>query len=69
MSRIQLLRRLSRLFWGLQLNLVATPHSLPIRYTLTGAKARNVRSYSICCTTDITLVGSRPGQILIGDKN
>jgi hypothetical protein len=59
----------SRYFWGLRLHLVATLHGLPIGYALTGAKADERQVLLDLLHGDPTLAGSRPGQILIGDKN
>ncbi|MDT0264171.1 IS982 family transposase [Jatrophihabitans lederbergiae] len=59
----------SRYFWGLRLHLVATLHGLPIGYALTGAKADERQVLLDLLHDDPTLAGSRPGQILIGDKN
>lgn len=58
----------SRYFWGLRLHLVATPRGLPVGYALTGAKA-DERQVLFELHADPTLTSSRPGQILIGDKN
>jgi len=59
----------SRYFWGLRLHLVATLQGLPIGYALTGAKADERQVLLDLLHADPTLAGSRPGQILIGDKN
>jgi hypothetical protein len=59
----------SRYFWGLRLHLVATLQGLPIGYALTGAKADERQVLLDLLHDDPTLAGSRPGQILIGDKN
>jgi len=59
----------SRLFWGLRLHLVATLHGLPIGYMLTGAKADERQVLLDLLSDDPNLAASRPGQILIGDKN
>ena len=59
----------SRYFWGLRLHLVATLQGLPIGYALTGAKADERQVLLDLLNDDPTLAGSRPGQILIGDKN
>ncbi len=59
----------SRYFWGLRLHLVATLHGLPTGYALTGAKADERQVLLDLLHDDPTLAGSRPGQILIGDKN
>ena len=58
----------SRFFWGLRLHLVATLHGLPIAYMLTGAKA-DERQVVLDLLCDPHLAASRPGQILIADKN
>ncbi len=59
----------SRYFWGLRLHLVATLHGLPIGYALTGAKADERQVLLDLLHDDPMLAGTRPGQILIGDKN
>jgi hypothetical protein len=59
----------SRLFWGLRLHLVATLHGLPVGYTLTGAKADERQVLLDLLHDDPTLAASRPGQILLADKN
>jgi len=59
----------SRFFWGLRLHLVATLHGLPIGFALTGAKADERQVLLDLFHDDPTLAGSRPGQLLIADKN
>lgn len=59
----------SRYFWGLRLHLVATLQGLPIGFALTGAKADERQTLLDLLDADPSLAGSRPGQILIGDKN
>jgi len=59
----------SRFFWGLRLHLVATLHGLPIAYMLTGAKADERQVLLDLLSDDPHLAASRPGQILIADKN
>jgi hypothetical protein len=59
----------SRYFWGLRLHLVCTLHGLPVAFALTGAKADEREVLLAMFTTEPGLVTSRPGQILIGDKN
>ena len=59
----------SRFFWGLRLHLVATLHGLPIGYALTGAKADERQVLLDLLHDDPTLASSRPGQILLADKN
>lgn len=61
--------RHSRYFWGLRLHLIATLHGLPVGYALTGAKADERQVVLDLLHHDPTLAGTRPGQILIGDKN
>jgi len=59
----------SRFFWGLRLHLVATLHGLPIGFALTSATA-DVRQVLLdLLHDDPTLAGTRPGQLLIADKN
>lgn len=59
----------SRYFWGLRLHLVATLHGLPIAFALTGAKADERHVLLELLHDDPTLAASRPGQVLIADKN
>jgi len=59
----------SRFFWGLRLHLVATLHGLPIGFALTGAKADERQVLLDLLHDDPTLAGTRPGQLLIADKN
>ncbi|MDQ3308471.1 MAG: IS982 family transposase [Actinomycetota bacterium] len=59
----------SRYFWGLRLHLVATLQGLPIGFALTGAKADERQVLLDLLHDDPTLAASRPGQILIADKN
>jgi len=59
----------SRWFWGLRLHLVCTLHGLPVAFALTGAKADEREVLLAMFTIEPGLVASRPGQILIGDKN
>jgi Transposase DDE domain len=59
----------SRFFWGLRLHLVATLQGLPIGYALTGAKADERQVLLGLLHDDLTLAASRPGQILLADKN
>src|SRR5665647_492084 len=59
----------SRLFWGLRLHLVATLRGLPIGFALAGAKADERQVLLGLLHDDPTLAASRPGQILLADKN
>jgi hypothetical protein len=59
----------SRFFWGLRLHLVCTLGGLPIGFALTGAKADERQTLLGILEADPTLIGDRPGQTLIGDKN
>jgi hypothetical protein len=59
----------SRYFWGLRLHLVTTLSGLPIGFALAGAKADERQVLLGIFEADPTLVTTRPGQILIGDKN
>jgi hypothetical protein len=59
----------SRWFWGLRLHLVCTLHGLPVAFALTGAKADEREVLLAMFTAEPALVASRPGQVLIGDKN
>jgi hypothetical protein len=59
----------SRYFWGLRLHLLRTLGGLPVGFALTGAKADERQTLLGIFQADPGLVASRPGQILIGDKN
>jgi len=59
----------SRFFWGLRLHLVTTLQGLPIAFALTGAKADERQVLLDLINDDPHLAASRPGQILIGNKN
>ena len=59
----------SRWFWGLRLHLVCTLHGLPVAFALTGARADEREVLLAMFTAEPGLITSRPGQILIGDKN
>lgn len=59
----------SRFFWGLRLHLVCTLQGLPVAYALTGAKADERETLLDLLATESDLLGDRPGQTLIGDKN
>ncbi len=48
---------------------MATLHGLPIGFALTGAKADERQVLLDLLHADRTLADSRPGQVLIGDKN
>lgn len=58
----------TRFFWGLRLHLVCTLHGLPVGWALTGAKADERHALIDILAGTPTLV-TRPGQIVIGDKN
>jgi Transposase DDE domain len=59
----------SRFFWGLRLHLVCTLDGLLVGFALTGAKADERQTLLDIFTADPGLVGERPDQTLIGDKN
>src|SRR5579859_4858977 len=59
----------SRYFWGLRLHLVCTLHGLPVAFALTGAKADERETLLDLLAADPALAATRPGQVLIGDKN
>ncbi len=59
----------SRYFWGMRLHLVAALGGLPVAFALTGAKADERQILLGILDADPALVASRPGQILIADKN
>ena len=59
----------SRYFWGLRLHLVCTLTGLPIAFALSGAKADERAVLLAMFTTELAPTGTRPGQMLIGDKN
>ena len=59
----------SRYFWGLRLHLVCTLHGLPVAVALTGAKADERQVLLDLLAVEPELVATRPGQVLIADKN
>jgi hypothetical protein len=59
----------SRWFWGLRLHLLCTLGGLPVGFALAGAKADERQVLLGIFEADPGLVTSRPGQLLIGDKN
>jgi hypothetical protein len=59
----------SRYFWGLRLHLVCTLYGLPVTFALTGAKADERETLLDLLSAEPRLIGERPGQTLIGDKN
>ena len=59
----------TRFFWGLRLHLLCTLGGLPIGFALTGAKADERQTLLGIFDADPHLVTSRPGQMLIADKN
>jgi hypothetical protein len=69
LGRVWLLRKPFPLFLGLRLHLVATLHGLPIGFAITSAKADERQVLLDLLHDDPTLAASRPGQILIADKN
>jgi hypothetical protein len=58
-----------RFFWGLRLHLLCTLGGLPIGFALTGAKADERQVLLGIFGAGPGLVTSRPGQMLIADKN
>ena len=59
----------TRFFWGLRLHLLCTLGGLPIGFALTGAKADERQTLLGIFDAGPGLVTSRPGQMLIADKN
>jgi Transposase DDE domain len=59
----------SRWFWGLRLHLVCTLHGLPVAFALTGANAVDREVLTELLAVEPELVATRPGQILVADKN
>jgi hypothetical protein len=59
----------SRYFWGLRLHLVCTLTGLPVLFALAGAKAGERETLLGMLEEGKDVVGSHPGQTLIGDKN
>jgi Transposase DDE domain len=59
----------TRFFWGLRLHLLCTLGGLPVGFALTGAKADERQVLLGIFDADPGLVASRPGQVLIADKN
>lgn len=58
----------SRYFWGLRLHLVATPAGLPVAFALAHPKLDERDVARDLFEIDDTLLGSRPGQIILADK-
>ena len=59
----------SRYFWGLRLHLIATLQGLPIAFAITGAKADERQVVLDLLGDEPALAATRPGQILLADKN
>jgi hypothetical protein len=59
----------SRYFWGLRLHLVCTLHGLPVAFALTGVKADERQVLLDIFAVEPELVTTRPGQVLLADKN
>ena len=59
----------TRFFWGLRLHLLCTLGGLPIGFALTGAKADERQVLLGIFDAGPGLAASRPGQVLIADKN
>jgi hypothetical protein len=59
----------SRYFWGLRLHLVCTLHGLPVAVALAGASADERETLLGMLAADPALAATRPGQVIIGDKN
>jgi Transposase DDE domain len=59
----------SRWFWGLRLHLVCTLHGLPVAFALADAKAVDREVLAELLAVEPELVATRPGQLLIADKN
>ena len=59
----------SRWFWGLRLHLVCTLHGLPVGFALAGARTDERQALLGILDQEPGLAASRPGQVLIGDKN
>lgn len=59
----------SRWFWGLRLHLVCTLHGLPVGFALAGARTDERQALLGILAAEPDLAASRPGQVLIGDKN
>jgi Transposase DDE domain len=59
----------SRWFWGLRLHLVCTLHGLPIAFALTSANAVDREVLAELLAVEPELVGLRPEQVLVVDKN
>jgi Transposase DDE domain len=58
----------SRYFWGLRLHLVCTPAGLPITFALAHPKIDEREVARDLFEIDPTLLGSRPGQVILADK-
>jgi hypothetical protein len=59
----------SRWFWGLRLHLACTLHGLPVAFALAGASADERETLLGMLAADPALAATRPGQVIIGDKN
>jgi DDE family transposase len=59
----------SRWFWGLRLHLLCTLHGLPVAFALAGAKAVDREVLLDILAVEPELVTTRPGQVLLADKN
>jgi hypothetical protein len=58
----------SRYFWGLRLHLVCTPSGLPVAFALTNPKDDERQVLRDLLESEATLLGHRPGQVILADK-
>jgi hypothetical protein len=58
----------SRYFWGLRLHLVCTPAGLPVAFALTNPKDDEREVLRDLLEHEASLLGERPGQVILADK-
>ena len=58
----------SRYFWGLRLHLVCTPQGLPVAFALANAKDDEREVLRDLLESEASLLGQRPGQVILADK-
>ncbi len=58
----------SRFFWGLRLHLVCTPAGLPVAFALANPKDDEREVLRDLLEAEPSLLGQRPGQVIVADK-
>ena len=58
----------SRYFWGLRLHLVCTPAGLPVAFALANPKDDEREVLRDLLEREASLLGQRPGQVIVADK-